>query len=116
MLFEVIVNTVDDREQEINYVERFIEAPTYKMIAGTVTIHDDLYKWAEKFAQEWSVMWGFVKVHVTISRYFPMRIGFKADNGSCVSSLLTEWDEQAEQSGRSISLADALATAMKVGG
>jgi|SRR6478609_7163357 len=99
MLFEVTVEDVydDNDNEDVKYVERFVEAPQFKMIAGTVALQSDFAQWVENFAREQSVIWGFVTVKVTVSRYFPLRIGFKADNGSAVRSVLTEWTEKVDR-------------------
>ena len=97
MLYVVDVTLYRPRSSN-KYAERIIEAPNYAtLMGGGIVLPDALDVWASDFASEQSVIWGFVRVEVSISTYFPMRLGFPKDNGSCVRSVLREWTFKAEK-------------------
>ena len=93
MLYQVSVTKARGSRK---YADRVIEAPNYAtLMGGGIKLPEALEDWASDFGREQSVIWGFVPVEVTIGRYFPMRLGWPKDNGSCVTSVLKEWTYQA---------------------
>ena len=93
-----VVDVTPYRSRSNKYAETVIEAPDFSTTqGGWVVLPDALDVWASRFAMEQSVIWGFIEVQVSVAQYFPMRLGWAKDNGSCVRSVLREWTYKAEK-------------------
>ena len=94
MLYQLEIEEIesDHKDEGLQGYASFVfEAPEYTLKDDDHVVNPRTQEWVKARVYETSVIWGFVPVAVTLSRYFPARVGFPDTNGSCVQSVLQEW-------------------------
>ena len=94
MLYEIEIQETVTPLLDSDHISRYetyvVESPTFQHDGSRIRLPRALNEFALQRAHEASVSWGFVKVEITVSQFFPARVGMPKDNGSCVRSILKE--------------------------